>query len=86
MTVDFYKIHKIMEENKIIQENQEGDDKQKPHDAAEARRRARRKRILENSNNRLEKITGRQHNEEIPVKISKFSEYFHSTVRVDKCL
>lgn len=32
-------------------------------DALAARREARRKRILENSNNRLTKITGREHNE-----------------------
>lgn len=32
-------------------------------DSVNARREARRKRILENSNNRLTKITGREHDE-----------------------
>lgn len=33
-------------------------------DSAGARREARRKRILENSNNRLTKITGREHSDD----------------------
>lgn len=47
-------------ENTIILEN-----------SAAAKREARRKKILENSNNRLGKITGRVHNDEEGILFSK---------------
>lgn len=47
-------------QNEVVQSNSEP---KSNNDVLAARREARRRRILENSNNRLSKITGREHNE-----------------------
>uniref|UniRef100_A0A8D8CCA2 (northern house mosquito) hypothetical protein n=1 Tax=Culex pipiens TaxID=7175 RepID=A0A8D8CCA2_CULPI len=54
-----------MEEPQQQQEPEQPKPATSPADQMAARREARRKRILENSNNRLTKITGREHNEPV---------------------
>lgn len=61
---------KMEQEQQIIEEQDKNVNKSS--DSVNARREARRKRILENSNNRLTKITGREHDEP---NISDHSEF-----------